>query len=293
MKNLNYWFMAIRPRTLFAGVAPVLLGTALAAGAGIRWDLAVLALAACLCMQMATNLINDCYDTLHGVDTAGRLGPLRVTQHQYLSVEQVRRGYRLLLLLAALCGLPLVMRGGWPILLIGLAALLFAWLYTGGPWPLAYHALGEVLAFIFFGLVATCGTFYLHTLELTWEVWLWAGAPGFIAALIMSVNNLRDIDTDIQSGKTTIAVLLGQARARVFSFALVVLPLVIPPLYVIITAGHKGVLIACFTPLLFWKSWHRLLWEPVDSRFNALLADCGKYMFAYVLCVSAVFLFES
>lgn len=291
MQPWSYWLLAIRPRTLFAGISPVLLGTALAAPTGIRWDVAALAMLSCLCMQMATNLINDCYDSLHGVDTAGRLGPVRVTQQKYLTVEDVRRGYRLLLLAAAICGLPLVIRGGLPILLVGLAALVGAWLYTGGPWPLAYHGLGEALAFVFFGLAATCGTYYLHTLQLNWQVWLWAAASGFLAALIMAVNNLRDLDTDRQTGKTTLAVLLGPLQARIFTFGLVMLPLLIPPFFVLLTGAHHAVLLVTLAPLLFYKSWHYLLCGPIDRHFNAILANCGKYMFVYVLWVSLVFVF--
>jgi 1,4-dihydroxy-2-naphthoate polyprenyltransferase len=220
----NPWLLAARPKTLSAAVVPVLIGSALAAHepAVITWWVFACALFGALLIQIATNFINDALDFKKGADTGERLGPLRVTAAGLLSAETVMRGAWVCLVLAALCGIPLLFRGGWPMLVVGLASIVAAYAYTGGPYPLAYHGLGEVFVVLFFGFVAVGGTFYAHSLQLTPSA-LWAGfAAGSLAAVLIVINNLRDVDSDRRSNKRTLASRFGErfARAEVVFFAL-------------------------------------------------------------------------
>ena len=220
----NPWLLAARPKTLSAAVVPVLIGSALAARepAAIAWWVFACALFGALLIQIATNFINDALDFKKGADTGERLGPLRVTAAGLLSAETVMRGAWVCLILAALFGIPLLYRGGWPMLVVGLASIAAAYAYTGGPYPLAYHGLGELFVILFFGFVAVGGTFYAHSLQLTPSA-LWAGfAAGSLGAVLIVINNLRDIEGDRRSNKRTLAARFGErfARAEVVFFAI-------------------------------------------------------------------------
>lgn len=211
------WVLAARPKTLSAAVAPVIVGTALALRdrGEILWLYAALALAGAVLIQIATNYINDALDFRRGADTSARLGPTRATQAGLLPDRAVMRAAWGCLLLAALCGVPLILRGGWPILVIGLASILAAYAYTGGPYPLAYHGLGELFVMIFFGIVAVGGTYYVLTLQYGMDALLSGMAMGSLAVVILAINNLRDLLTDRESGKRTVAVRIGERGARV------------------------------------------------------------------------------
>jgi len=216
------WLLAIRPATLSAAVAPVLVGTALAAGEGEFRPLVFAAtLAAALLIQTGTNLANDLFDYERGADNAGRLGPPRVTQSGLIPPEQVRAATYLSFGAAAAIGLYLVFVGGWPILAIGLTAIAAGLAYTGGPWPLGYHGLGDLFVFLFFGLASVTGTYYLQTEELSAAAFLAALPVGLTVTAILVVNNLRDIETDRRAGKMTLAVRLGD-RATRWQYALLV-----------------------------------------------------------------------
>lgn len=221
---MNPWLVAARPKTLSAAVVPVLVGSALAAHepAAITWWVFVCALFGAVLIQIATNFINDALDFKKGTDTGERLGPLRVTAAGLLNADAVMQGAWICLILAALCGIPLLYRGGWPILLVGLASIIAAYAYTGGPYPLAYHGLGELFVILFFGLVAVGGTFYAHSLQLTPSVLLAGLATGSLAAVLIVINNLRDIEGDRRSNKRTLAARFGErfARGEVLFFAL-------------------------------------------------------------------------
>ena len=221
---MNPWLVAARPKTLSAAVVPVLVGSALAAHepAAITWWVFVCALFGAVLIQIATNFINDALDFKKGTDTGERLGPLRVTAAGLLNADAVMQGAWICLILAALCGIPLLYRGGWPMLLVGLASIMAAYAYTGGPYPLAYHGLGELFVILFFGLVAVGGTFYAHSLQLTPSVLLAGLATGSLAAVLIVINNLRDIEGDRRSNKRTLAARFGErfARGEVLFFAL-------------------------------------------------------------------------
>ena len=222
LPSWSHWLTAARPATLSAAVAPVLGGTALAAGDGeSRPPVFAATLAAALLIQIGANLANDLFDYERGADNAGRLGPPRVTQSGLIPPEQVRAGTYVAFAAAAALGLYLVVVGGWPILAIGVASVAAGLAYTGGPWPLGYHGLGDIFVFLFFGLAAVAGSYYLQAETLTVQALLAALPVGLTVTAIIVVNNLRDIETDRRAGKMTLAVRLGD-RATRWQYALLV-----------------------------------------------------------------------
>jgi len=236
--KLQAWFLACRPKTLSVSLSPVLVGTAAAwhDTAHLLWLPLLVAIASAAMIQIGTNLFNDVGDYLRGTDTPDRLGPRRATAEGWLSVGRVRLGAWLAFALAFLGGIYLVWHGGWPIVVIGLASLAAGWAYTGGPAPIAYRPLGEVFVWIFFGLVAVGGSYYLQTLSLSPEVLLAAALVGLHAAAVITVNNYRDLDGDARNGKNTLAVLLGRPATRRIYAAEMFAPYALLPLL----AGHLG-----------------------------------------------------
>ncbi len=214
--TLKTWVLAIRPKTLTAALVPVMVGTALAYGQGVgRWLPALAALVGAMLIQVGTNLTNDYYDFKKGADTAERLGPVRVTQSGLISPGTVLAGALGCFGLAVLTGIYLVVVGGWPIVAIGLASVTAGYAYTGGPFPLAYHGLGDVFVFVFFGFVAVMGTFYVQALGVG-PAAAWAAVPvGAIGTGLLVVNNLRDASTDVKAGKRTLIVRLGTRAGKV------------------------------------------------------------------------------
>ena len=217
------WLAAVRPRTLPAAVVPVVVGLA-AASREVRLDLAVgvATLVAALLIQIATNLANDLFDFRKGADTAERVGPVRVVQAGWIPPAAVARATAATLALATAIGAWLVTVGGWPILAVGVVSLVCAIAYTGGPWPIAYHGLGEVFVFLFFGVVAVNGTAYLQTGGTGTVALVASASVGFLAAAILVVNNLRDVATDRRAHKRTLAVRIGERATRGLYAALVV-----------------------------------------------------------------------
>ncbi|MFZ5467899.1 MAG: 1,4-dihydroxy-2-naphthoate polyprenyltransferase [Myxococcota bacterium] len=207
--------MAIRPRTLSAGVVPVAVGSSLAFAQGVGRPLAALAaLAGALLIQVGTNLANDYYDFVRGADTGERLGPPRVTQQGLLAPPRVLAAALGAFAAATLVGVYLVIVAGWPIVVVGLVSILAGYAYTGGPFPLGYHGLGDLFVFIFFGVVAVAGSYYVQALALHPAVWFAAMPVGALGTVLLVVNNLRDVRTDARAGKRTLVVLLGVPAAR-------------------------------------------------------------------------------
>ena len=233
------WVLAARPKTLAAAVVPVCLGTALAWGVGKGSALpALAALAGAVFIQIGTNLANDYFDFKKGADTADRLGPTRVTQAGLVAPSAVLAGAVAVFAAAFGVGVYLTAVAGWPIAIIGLLALASGWAYTGGPYPLGYHGLGDLWVFIFFGLVAVAGTYYAQALELT-PLAVAAGVPpGAIATGLLAVNNLRDIETDARAGKRTLVVRFGMGAGRGEYAALLALAYATP--VAIWAAGWSG-----------------------------------------------------
>lgn len=218
--RIRAWVHAARPPTLPAAVVPVLVGTAAGvASARLRPLPFIAALVASLLIQIGTNFANDLFDFHKGADTTERVGPVRVTQSGIFTPEEVKRATILAFGLAVLIGIYLVAVGGWPMLAIGLLAILCGIAYTGGPWPLGYHGLGDLFVFIFFGVVGVTGSAYLQTGTLD-RLALAASLPvGLLVTNILVINNLRDLATDRAAGKRTLAVRIG-ARATRWQFLL-------------------------------------------------------------------------
>jgi len=222
--GLGVWLMAARPRTLSAAVSPVLVGTAIAHRAGALRPLpALLALLASLFIQIGTNFANDYSDFKRGAD-ANRVGPQRVTQSGLVAPRTVKLAAWIAFGISGVLGIALAALSGWPVIAIGMASVAAGWLYTGGPWPLGYHGLGDLFVFVFFGLVATCGPAYAQALFVPREAWVAGAAVGSLATAILVVNNLRDRQTDAKVGKNTLAVKLGAAASRAQYAVLVVAP---------------------------------------------------------------------
>ena len=236
------WILAARPKTLAAAVVPVLVGFSLAHFA--HWPSFWFALGGAVFIQIGTNFVNDALDFRKGADTHERLGPLRVTQAGLLSADAVLRGAIVCFVLAALCGVPLIVRGGWPIAVIGVTSIAAAYAYTGGPYPLAYHGLGELFVMVFFGIVAVSGTYYLQVLHFDRDALLAGIACGALAIVLLAINNLRDLDNDRASNKRTLAARFGRGFARVEIAVMALLPFALLP------RGFRGVLFAAPLALL-------------------------------------------
>jgi 1,4-dihydroxy-2-naphthoate octaprenyltransferase len=225
VNGLRIWLMAARLRTLPAAVAPVLVGTALAGYLHVFHPLRfVAALLGAIFIQVGTNLSNDYSDARRGADTEDRLGPVRVTAGGLVPPRQVLIATYITFGLAVLAGVYLIAVAGWQLLIIGVASILAGVLYTGGPRPYGYEGLGEVFVFLFFGVVAVAGSFFVQLRDYDWEAFALAVPVGLLAAAILVVNNVRDIDTDRRAGKRTLAVRLGRERTRTLYALTVGLP---------------------------------------------------------------------
>ena len=257
------WILATRPRTLSAAAAPVVAGSGFAAFDGVfAPSPALAALLGALFIQIATNLANDYYDFVKGGDTAERLGPVRVTQAGILPPEAVLRGMLVTLGLATLTGLYLASVAGWPVIAIGLVSMFMGVCYTGGPYPLSYHGLGDVFVFVFFGPVATATTYYVQA-----QAWspgaIVAGAGlGAFSTAMLVVNNLRDRETDGAAGKRTLAVRFGDGFSVLQYFASLTVAAVVPV---------AGVVMMDWSPwtLLALAGWLPCI--PAGSRVVAVL----------------------
>ena len=214
--QLKSWLLAARPKTLAAAVVPVLVGTALAYNERptLHWPSFLCALGGALFIQIGTNLVNDALDFKRGADTHQRLGPVRVTQAGLLSADAVLTGAYVCFGCAVLCGIPLLIRGGWPIIVTGVASIVAAYAYTGGPFPLAYHSLGEVFVLVFFGFVAVGGSYYVQRMTIDLIVLVAGFACGGLAVILLAINNLRDIESDRASDKQTLAAVFGEQFAH-------------------------------------------------------------------------------
>lgn len=222
MPETNPWLLAARPRTLPAAVTPVVVGSSLAlADDAFRWDAFVAALVGALAIQVAANFANDASDASRGADTPDRIGPTRVVASGLLPARSVWAATWLSFGVAALAGVWLIAIAGWVVAVIGVASIIATLGYVGGPVPYGYRGLGEVFVFVFFGIVATVGSRYVHDRTAPLDAWALAVPVGALIAAILVANNLRDIPTDAAAGKRTLAVLMGRRRTVVLYRALV------------------------------------------------------------------------
>jgi 1,4-dihydroxy-2-naphthoate octaprenyltransferase len=285
----NAWLLAARPKTLAAAVVPVLIGTALAAKGPLPldWPLFACTLLGAVFIQIGTNFVNDALDFKKGADTHERLGPLRVTQAGLLSADAVLRGAYVCFFLAALCGVPLVLHSGWPLLAIGVASIAAAYAYTGGPYPLAYHGLGELFVVAFFGLIAVGGTYYIQRGRLDWTVVAMGAAAGLLAVALLAVNNLRDARNDVRSGKRTLAVRFGETFARVEIVVSVLGPFAIVAL--LAWTGLRPWLMTVWLALPLAVALLLRVYRSEGAALNRCLAMCGalQWVFGILFVVGA------
>jgi 1,4-dihydroxy-2-naphthoate octaprenyltransferase len=287
---LRAWVVASRPHTLMIAINPVLVGCALVWTETGRIDVALMLLSmlGALLLQTGTNLDNDVSDFQRGTDRAGRLGLPRATALGLLTPRQVRTASRACFGIATVIGMILAWRGGWPILVAGIASAAAAMAYAGGPRPISYTPFGDFVVWFFFGLVAVCGSYYLQTLTLSPGVLIAATMVGLPAAAVLVVNNYRDLDPDIQVGKRTLAVCLGRSFSRWEYTALMMAPFALLPLL----AQQTQLGLAWLIPTLALPmgiSLVRTFWrETPGPSFNPLLARTAKFqiLFSTLLCVA-------
>ena len=281
MNLFQIWWLAIRPRTLPAAASGVVMGSALAwVDGSFQIVPALAALCVALLLQIGSNVANDVFDFERGADTSERQGPLRVTQAGLLTPAQVKRGMWVIFGLAAMCGLYLATLRGWVIIAIGLAAILSAIAYTGGPFPLGYYGLGDVFVFIFFGIVAVTGTYYVQAGFVSLAAW-WMSVPvGLIITAILVVNNLRDIENDRKADKHTLAVRFGVRGARVEYGLCMISAYLILPVLIMLNIVPVVSLLAWLSIPIAWRTM-RAVFTQEGRPLNAALAGTGQTVFAY------------
>jgi len=279
------WFQAARPKTLPAGSAPVVLGTAMALEAGkLHLPSALCALAGSLLIQIGTNFANDYFDHAKGADTADRLGPTRATQAGLVSPSAMRLATVLAFGLALLPGLYIVWRGGWPFVAIGLLSIMCGILYTAGPYPLGYLGLGDLFVLIFFGPVAVGGTYYVQALQLNPQVLLAGLAAGLLSVAILTVNNLRDIDQDRQARKMTLPARFGRSFGRAeYALALAGAIVAIP---VILSFHRPSVLLALLAAAPAARTLRVVATTTDGPALNEALAATGKVLLVFSILFS-------
>lgn len=291
MNKIKIWLHATRPKTLPASVIPVLTGTALAVYIN-KIDAAtfIITLIEAILIQLITNFVNEIYDYKRGVDTAERTGPTRAVASGAISVKTMTIVSAAMTFVTFVLGLYLVFGkgGGIFILSIGIFSLILAYLYTAGPKPISYLGLSEIFCFLFFGVFAVTGTFYLQTHTLTIEAILTSFGPGFLSVNILGVNNIRDIQTDIQAGKMTLAVKLGRRNAILLYVVFNVLAFVTPFVLTVIIRNYWILLpVICFPFSIYLI---KNLFNHSGSELNKVLAGTGQLLVMYGLLSSISFL---
>jgi 1,4-dihydroxy-2-naphthoate octaprenyltransferase len=286
--GVRIWLMAARIRTLPAAIAPVVVGTSLAGYAGVFHPLRlVAALIGAIFIQVGTNLSNDYSDARRGADTEDRLGPVRVTAGGLVPPKSVLVATYVSFGVAVLAGVYLIIVAGPLLLLIGAASILAGVLYTGGPRPYGYEGLGELFVFLFFGIVAVAGSYFVQVKHLHWEAFALAAPVGLLAAAILVVNNIRDIDTDRRAGKRTLAVRLGRERTRLLYAAMVYGAYVLSPVTWLFGPLDAWLLLPVLSlplaaPLV------RLVRDRTDGQsLNGALAQTGALQLVFCMLLAA------
>jgi len=284
---VRIWVMAARLRTLPAAVAPVLVGTSLALGAGHFHALAfVAALLGAVFIQVGTNLSNDYSDARRGADSEDRLGPVRVTAGGLVPPKQVLMATYASFGAAVVCGAYLIAVAGWELLAVGAASILAGVLYTGGPRPYGYEGLGEVFVFLFFGVVAVTGSYFVQVQQLPWQAFACAVPVGLLASAILVVNNVRDIDTDRRAGKRTLAVRLGRTRTRGLYVAMLAVAFAsVPALWAL---GMSPWLLLSWATIPLAVRLAQTVRTRVDGpALNGALAQTGALQLSFCVLLSA------
>jgi 1,4-dihydroxy-2-naphthoate octaprenyltransferase len=283
LSKIQIWMLAARPKTLPAAAAGVITGTALAMNDGhFHFGPALAALFVALLLQIGSNLANDVYDYERGSDAGERHGPMRVTQSQLLTPRQVKTGMWVVFGLSALLGLYLFFVAGWIVILIGLAAIISAVAYTGGPYPLGYYGLGDLFVFIFFGVAAVAGTYFVQAGTISAQAW-WMSLPiGWLIVNILVVNNLRDIDADRAAGKRTLAVRLGERGTRTQYILLLMASYLLLPILALFDIIPWTSTLALLSFPLGWRTW-QVVRKQAGRPLNEALAGTGQTTLFYSL----------
>ena len=281
------WLLAIRPKTLGAAVAPILIGTSMAFAEGKGHFLAALtALLCALLIQIGTNFSNDYFDFIKGADTEERLGPVRATQAGLVTPKTMLRNFVVIFGLAIFVGIYLVLRGGWPIVIIGVLSIASGILYTGGPNPLGYLGLGDIFVLIFFGPVAVGGTYYVQALEVS-EAVIFAGlGPGLLATALLAVNNLRDEPTDKKVGKLTLAVRFGPAFVRAEYLVAFAFAVLLPFILAFWTDAHWYACISALITIPGYSVIRQIISRVKGQELNDALTTTGKLIIIYSILFS-------
>lgn len=283
---IQIWILAARPKTLPAAVASVILGSSFAFRDGkFSFFPALAAILISLLLQIGANFANDLFDFQKGADTSLRLGPTRVTQAGLLTPNQIRKGMVVVFGISIMLGAYLTWITGWVVLLVGIAAILAALTYTGGPFPFGYHALGDLFVLIFFGFAAVGGTYYVQAHSLSVPV-IWAGfAMGLMITNILVVNNLRDIETDRRAGKVTLAVRLGVKGTRIEYHTCLILAYMIPIIITVIDKSFFGSIFTWLSVPLAVKSSQEIT-NLAGTALNHTLAGTARLALVYALLFS-------
>lgn len=285
--KLSIWIKAARPQTLPAAFVPVCVGASLAFhDHHFLWLPTIVALLCAFLIQIGTNFANDYFDFKKGADTNDRIGFERATAKGLISADVMRNAAIITMVIAFLLGLYLVWHGGWTVLWIGIASLIFGVLYTGGPFPLGYNGLGDLFVFVFFGIVAVMGTYYVNALE--WSMAsFWASlAVGALSTNILVVNNLRDLKQDRKAGKNTLGVLLGENALQWEYLLMFLLALAIPPHFYFQLQYSSFVFIPFLLfplgAILVYRIW---FWKD-KTKFNNLLKQTAQFMMLFGILFS-------
>jgi len=281
------WVLAARPATLTAALVPVLVGTAVAlASGGFRGGPAAAALFGAFMLQITSNFANDVFDAEKGADTHERLGPTRAVQSGLLTPREVRVGLSITIALAMLAGLYLTAVAGWPVVVIGVCSILSAVAYTGGPFPLGYHGLGDVFVMIFFGFVAVCGTVFVQSGAVPPLAWLASVPVGAIATAVLVVNNVRDRETDVKAGKRTLAVRFGR-RAGVGEYVALLALAYAAPAVAIALLGRSPWVLLPLASIPVAVRLARTLATTEGKPLNACLTGTAKLLLLYGVLFAA------
>ena len=284
--SIKAWILAARPKTLAAAATPVLLGCALAYTDGIfQWIPAILCFLFAFSMQIDANFINDYYDYLKGSDREDRLGPERACAQGWITLPAMKKGMIFITLLSCFWGLLLLKYCGLEMIPVGLLCVLFAFLYTAGPYPLAYHGWGDVLVVVFFGFVPVGCTYYTMAHDWTWNVTIACAACGLVSDLLLMLNNYRDREQDKISGKRTLVVRFGEPAGRWAYLVLGILAVGLCSFY-----AFNGYLMASLLPILFlilhFTTWREMIRIYQGKELNIVLGKTARNIVVFGLLLS-------
>ena len=282
IQYLKNWFIAARPKTLGASIAPVIIGSAMAYRTKNYSMFVTLAtFSAAVLIQIATNYANDYFDFQKGVDRDNRIGPLRALQAGLVKPTSMKYAFIIIFFISFLIGLFLVWRAGLPIFILGVLSIAAGILYTSGPFPLGYHGLGDIFVLIFFGPVTVGGTYYIQTLDFNLVIFLAGLAPGLLATAILTVNNLRDVYGDKKSGKNTLVVRLGEKFARYEYLSCILLAASIPVIIHFIENHHPYILLSSTIIVIAFPMIRSVFINTIDKRLNKVLAQTSAILMLY------------